>query len=177
MTTIAYKAGILAADTQQTESITGIKQKVAASKIHICPEGETWSIDGEKVIAFALAGDLDTIVEVTQQLKEGIHIRFNGEKFHRINIRVIFIGEKKEFLWVGALTSNPNQGIINNWITRQNFNSCLAAGSGMSLAQAAMAIGKSAEGAVKVAAKLDPNTNFEVHTFKHPSLSESKDKE
>ena len=72
MTTIAYKSGVLAADSRMTKP-DGTLVSDTYSKIVNC-EDEEYTIQGEKVLAFALAGVAKARSILAYALAEGITV-------------------------------------------------------------------------------------------------------
>lgn len=70
MTTIAWKGGTLAADSQSSagDVICSLKEE----KIFTPADGDVWSVNGEIVLAFGMAGDCGAEIELIDALKRGV---------------------------------------------------------------------------------------------------------
>ena len=137
MTTIAYKDGILAADTQLTYSggVSGTSRKLELLS------------DGRVV---AIAGDV-TQEYWFKQVLQGVKIPKKKYKFKGIQA-IIIDGTKVYQCWDGPELIDVG-------------DSYLAIGHGHSIARAGMAIGMTAKQAVKMAGEVNIYTNTIVDTY------------
>ncbi len=135
MTTIAYKEGVLAADTQLTLDNT----KMPCHKILRLPQGGV----------LACAGNMDHTTDF-EQFMSGTRTKCKAKKFE-----AIYVDAKKHIWWY---LNNPEQA-------EPVEGSCYAIGSGWKIAMAGMLTGLSAIDAVKLAGQLDLNTNTEVDHY------------
>ncbi|MGH8172309.1 MAG: hypothetical protein ACREPX_04135 [Rhodanobacteraceae bacterium] len=139
MTTIAYRAGILASDTQVT-STDGTK--VHMRKIGRLPDGSH----------YGFAGNVKDINRVLRWIEEGTPKRKKPRPTEEIE----------------AILIKPDGAIfvINDALEfEQILDKFFAIGSGGTYARAAMACGRSAVAAVKIAARFDANTSAPVETL------------
>ena len=145
MTTIAFRDGVLAADTRM---VTGSRPHLCTKIRYIKPN-----------LVVACAGSIN---------KESVALKFfskpNWQDEEPPEIKgafqcIILIGNNP-FFCEGGLHIQP--------IEHPYF----AIGSGAEVAAAAMEMGMSAEEAVKFASKLDINTNDIVTTYKIPNAKE-----
>lgn len=135
MTTVAYRAGVLAADSQATSSY---KQK--CQKIH--KVGDSY---------FAFCGALSTAYLFIEWLKLDqrdwlIDGKDPPKGLGDDDFEAIELSEEGAFVWDCRLTRRPV------------LDAFYAIGSGSDFAMGAMAMGADAKEAVRVAAKFDPYT-------------------
>lgn len=136
MTTVAWRAGVLAADTQLTTD--GLRSR--GQKLFRLPDGR----------AAAFAGDVSPARRFLDSLTSDKPFR---------------LGKKESFTVVvmtqdGKLYESENGGPLIR--VEDRF---YATGSGMEIALGALACGKSAAEAVKIAAKFDTRTGGRVVTL------------
>lgn len=178
MTTIAYKNGLLAADSRMSRS--GFAGNIPESKIKVCPPDKVWKIGEDKVIAFGVAGDISGILLLQKALEEGIPDsgRINVDVVGESTFNYILIGEDPTKVWDCCYNHNKQKNINNIWAVRVSAIDPRSIGSGKPYALGAMSVGKTAVGAVKVAISLDPHSGGKIDSFTHPSkLKVKKPKE
>lgn len=139
MTTIAYRDGILAADSQET---MGGMKLTSAPKITFLPASQT---------LIALAGDSE---KCTRALAY-----FNRPDWREKVDEAPFF--KKGFEAV-VVTKERAYYCVNNCVALPLGNPFIACASGWQLAMAALHMGLGPEDAVKFASELDVYTNSEV---------------
>lgn len=153
MTTIAYDGKTLAADSQTTQD--GICLSNSAMKIFARGPEDDWSIEGKRVAAFGIAGNLHAANDLRRVMSSfaGHHA---GDPFEAgVTFAFIAIAEDRT-VFVGGKYSDDDR----SWVIEAQ--SPVAVGSGGDFALGAMAAGVSAEEAVKIASKFDVNTNDSV---------------
>lgn len=138
MTTIAFKAGILAADTQ----LTWGNEKHYTTKIKVLPTG----------IVIACAGN------IPQERKA-------HEIFSDSNWRSLDLSEKAKNFAAMAFIDGKLFLCTNNYIPIPINDRYFSIGSGSAYALAAMSLGCSAQDAIKLAADFDVNTNKIIETY------------
>lgn len=136
MTTIAYRDGVLAADTQVTFGAI----KGYGRKLHKLNDGS--------ILAFS--GSVDD--------EQAILSYYNGELKKKPHL-----GKKFEFILIDS-TGTPFY-CINDFCQIPIEDRWHACGEGWQIAIAAMHIGLSAKDAVEVAGDLNPNTNKYIDTY------------
>ncbi|QVW55878.1 hypothetical protein pEaSNUABM10_00003 [Erwinia phage pEa_SNUABM_10] len=156
MTTIAYDGKTLASDSQSTQG--NIRVSNSAMKIFARGEGDDWSIEGKRIAAFGVAGNLHDAKDLRQRMSSfvghhsGDHFE-NGSTFAFIAIaedHTVFVG--------GKYSDEPR-----SWV--MEAEAPVAVGSGGDFALGAMAAGAKAEDAVRIASKFDVNTNDSVSSI------------
>lgn len=140
MTTIAYRDGILAADTQLTfGNIAGYGHKIVR-----IPELNCY---------FAAAGDTDTIAEALSYLRGTVKKKPTAKSLK--GFEAILVSDDGK---AALLTDNLNTDIIAP-------NTFIAVGSGWQLAMLGMKMGFDAPTAVMAAGELDVHTNTLVDVY------------
>lgn len=158
MTTIAFDGNTLAADSQTTQD--GLRLSMQAKKIHLCPSGQTWRVNGIPVWAFGVAGKLSSAHLVETALLEfddGITVATSFPKGS--SLTYLLITQSGE-VFVGGQNDDDDQA----WLSQ--VSTPIAIGSGSELAIGAMAAGGDAAMAIEIASRYDTNTGGEiqVHT-------------
>ncbi len=148
MTTIAYRDGKLAADTQITYhgGIKGITKK-----IDILPDGRVLACAGDVVAEYWF-----------KQLIQGVKIPKEKHKFKELEA-IVIDGDKAYVCW-----GSPELIELND-----NY---LSIGHGATIARAGMAIGLSAKEAVMMAGEVDIYTNkvIDVYDAKRKKITYGK---
>lgn len=169
MTTIAFDGETLAADSQTTQE--SFRLSMQAEKIHVCPPGKTWKVNGERVLAFGVAGKLNSayLVEYAMSCHDnGIDGSCSFPK-----------GSSLTYL---AVTADGNvyvggQNEDDDWAWVSKVSAPIAVGSGAELAIGAMGAGAVAAKAVIIAARYDVGTGGGVQEFNyrtHPDYGNGK---
>lgn len=171
MTTIAYKNGIMAADKKAVT--LGLETKLEEGKILLPKENETWTLNGQQVLAVGFSGQWHANTILRGLLAEGIVNNFNAEKLVDVSFNAIIVTDDGT-AWEGTYIHSSKNPRICNWINRAG--DICATGSGWVYAFAAMAVGKTAKGAVIVASHMDPGTGRGVDTW-HYKPKETEPKE
>lgn len=150
MTTIAYKDGIIAYDSQATRDHIVIS--TTDNKKH----------ETDKYIYFC-AGPID-------EIDQFIDLHENGTKYTQpigVNAYIIPKGTEKIYYAGVANESTPlGEPDLRFWKHEINYKEVNAIGSGFELAFAAMDLGMTAREAVEYAAKRDIYTGGEIKEFK-----------
>lgn len=169
MTTIVYKDLELAADSQQQ-----INNEIVAptNKIHVPEKGEMWFVDGHRVLAMGVAGESRLTPYVKNLLRENFNelsdiTRFSTPTTCSGFIVTLLVLENGLSI---KMDLNLNADTTEAYIRCQSPIAYNSIGSGTPYARAGMAIGMSAEEAVKLASKVDTNTNDTVSVWKHPGV-------
>jgi 20S proteasome alpha/beta subunit len=139
MTTIAYKDGILVADTQLTSG----DRKFRCEKLHRFASGDL----------FAGAGGLSDVLKLRRWVADGCPNE-TPEFSERADVECIWVKVDGTVLFV-------DQDCEPMRIT----DTAVSIGSGSQYAMAAMECGLSAEEAIGIAAKFDPATSLPVMTM------------
>jgi ATP-dependent protease HslVU (ClpYQ) peptidase subunit len=137
MTCIAYRKGVLAADTQIT---CGDGRKIRASKIQALPDGSY----------FACAGDSKAIVRISRWIHRGMPTK-GRPRCSEDTFDVIMVRQDGTLL-------TANDALDFEALSEPFY----AIGSGGAYAMGAMARGATAIQAVKIAARFDTNTSGPV---------------
>lgn len=141
MTTVAYRAGVLASDSQATDNQVWSVQKL-------------WEVaDDSEVILVGICGDIFAAMAFIEWLKDREHARkpqIECEDFEAI----VIASNGRVTLW--------NQSLVP-FKPRGKF---FAIGSGGAAAMGAMHAGKSAVEAVKIAKRIDPYTGGRVMSLR-----------
>jgi ATP-dependent protease HslVU (ClpYQ) peptidase subunit len=149
VTTIAYKAGVFAADTQVT---CGDGSKLIVHKIKKLDDGSH----------YAMAGDTSAILRVERWMQRGMPTRPRP----RIN--------KETDCDMLLVKADGSAWLLNDGFDFEKVdNAFIAIGSGAPYAMAAMACGRNAVQAVKVAARFDVNTSGPVDSVVIPNRQAS----
>lgn len=135
MTTVAYRNGIIASDSLSVSGdLKGTKQKIYEH--------------GDKI--YCVTGDFNRGIEMIEALKNGTELKPPvGDNWCRVIVFTKGVNDK----WLeyeNSLTSTEEDGEYMSW------------GSGRMAALGAMAMGASAEQAVKIASDFDINTGGEI---------------
>lgn len=153
MTTIAYDGKTLASDSQTTQD--GIRLSNSAVKIFARGVDDDWAIEGKRVAAFGIAGNLHAANDLRRAMSSfaGHHA---GDPFEvGVTFAFIAIAEDRT-VFVGGKYSDDNR----SWVVEAQAP--VAVGSGGDFALGAMAAGVPAEEAVRIASKFDVGTNDSV---------------
>jgi ATP-dependent protease HslVU (ClpYQ) peptidase subunit len=138
VTTIAYKAGILAADTQVT---CGDGSKMRARKIQELPDGSF----------YACAGDTSAILRIQRWMARGMPRR-NRPRVPKDAEADLLMVKPDGSAW-----------LLNDGFDFERVETpFVAIGSGAAYALGAMARGATAVQAIKIAAKFDVNTSAPI---------------
>lgn len=166
MTTIAFKDGILAADSQGTLG-GSIIHNGPVKKIYTPEEGDYWEVQGVRAIAFGFCGDYGQLPFVIDLLREGLTHKTKAPEGHELDIAAIIVLETGDTYVFSAFIHRGQQRL-----NLMPLNGNVSIGSGETFALAAMSIGKSAVEAIEVAMKIDTGTSGEIHTFVVPPRPE-----
>lgn len=167
MTTIAYKNGIMAADSRSVKGAT--ISTTAYSKIHV-PEGDDyWEIFGVKVLCFGLAGLATYRDLVKDYLRKNLTGSNKSIDEERVSFQAMIIDENGT-IWDWGVSINQAKNIYMNQLVP--VTEPFVIGSGGQFALAAMSVGLTSKAAVKVAGRLDPHTNEIVTTWSFPGKPE-----
>lgn len=141
MTTIAFDGKTLASDSQATSG--GMVVSTREQKLFI---GGDWLINGQKVLAFGLAGDCGVEHELFNVLS--CDLDFMSEFSAHISFSALAVtgNDESYFLWKDKDSTRV--------VISRNYGHA-AIGSGSTIAITAMHLGKTAAEAVKVATELD----------------------
>lgn len=152
MTTIAYKDGIIAYDSQSTDG-SGVVVDSKANK-HIARNGVDFFLSGSpsdaELFLEAYFGDL----KVSRELDLAFIIHKDGE------------------LFTASIKTIPSSDNHIIWTCRERLDNHIAYGSGERFALAYMDCGLSAEEAVLKTMERDVYTGGQVNVFRFASLSE-----
>jgi len=162
MTTVAWDGKELVADTQGTRGDTILPGRV--QKIFTPAEGEYWEIQGERCIAFALAGMTSGIEAVKDFLRAGITYRTKWDLPYEMMYNALFITESG-IAWIQTVAPTRG-GQFSSYL--ELAQAPFSMGSGDNFAFALMSIGKTAQQAVKGASKVCPYTNDVLDVFVLP---------
>lgn len=163
MTTIAYKNGIMAADSRGVKGAT--IATVPYSKIHV-PEGDDyWEIEGVKVLCFGMAGMATFKELVKERLRKNLTSKNKTVEEDKVSFQALIIDENGG-IWDWGVSINARKDHSLNQLLP--VSAPMTIGSGGPFALAAMAVGLTAKAAVKVAGRLDPHTNDIVTTWSFP---------
>ena len=139
MTTIAYKDGILVADTQ----LTSADRKYRCEKLHRLPTGDL----------FAGAGGLSDVLKLRRWVAEGCPDE-TPDFSDKADVECLLV-KTDGTAWLVDQECEPMRVI----------DQAVSIGSGSQYAMAAMECGLSAEDAIGIAAKFDPATSLPVMTM------------
>ncbi|QVW56147.1 hypothetical protein pEaSNUABM6_00001 [Erwinia phage pEa_SNUABM_6] len=126
-----------------------------AVKIFASGEGDDWAIEGKKIAAFGIAGNLNAANDLRRAMSSfaGHHA---GDPFEAgVTFAFIAIAKDRTVFVGGKYSDEPR-----SWV--MEAQTPVAVGSGGDFALGAMAAGVSAEDAVRIASKFDVNTNDSV---------------
>jgi hypothetical protein len=162
MTTICFDGNQLAADTQVTKG-HGMVMPGPFKKIHVPDDAtEYWEANGVKVVAFALCGQAKAVDYIKEYLRLGITYKSRVEHLDELDFEALIITEKHDcFIW--SVYANKDKRGEEQFLLP--MAPPVASGSGSRFAMAAMCVKKNAEGAIRVAMKLDAFTGGNVDTF------------
>lgn len=165
MTTIAWDMNELVTDSRQT--LRDMILPGAVNKIVFPEEGEYWEVAGTKCLAFALAGMFSGVPYIKEMLAAGMNHRSRFPEDVEMIYNAIFILEDRT-AWVQTVIPNKGRTVTLSIPA----TSVVAIGSGEAYAYSMLAIGKSAQSAVKHAMKLDPYSGGELNVFVMPPKPE-----
>lgn len=156
MTTVAYDGKTLASDSQTTHGT----MRLSNSAVKIFGRGvqDDWSIEGKKVMAFGIAGNLHAADELRREMSTFVGLKGCSRFTKGVTLSYIAITEDRT-VYVGGQYEDEEQG----WLCE--VSAPIAVGSGGDFAMGAMAAGLSAEEAVRIAARFDVNTNESVSSI------------
>jgi len=161
MTTIAYRDGQLAADSQF--SVNGMAE-VGAVKIKVATNDSDWRVMGKRVVAFAVDRPGVSVMEfVRRALADGLTEKLPLISANFRGIQAMLITEEGEcFTWV--YTHMP---LLHNEIYHQLrcHTGPWAIGTGRSYAMGAMAVGGTVHEAVLAGISLDVFSGGDVQGF------------
>lgn len=161
MTTVAFDGKKLVSDSQGT---VGSRRRIgAAKKIYTAPEDAKWSLLGKRVIAFGFSGSGGALPWIEQALERGVKVE-QPITAKELTFQAIIIVESGDaYQWV---VQRSTKGEDTHSIVP--VTGPIALGSGATIAEAAMILGKGAKGAVKAAMLLDTSTGGELQIYKVP---------
>jgi len=167
MTTIVWDGKELVSDSQVTTMDTA--QLAPFRKIHTPEEHEFWSINGIKVVAFALAGEASAIDYVKEKLQKDITYKTRFDDNNQIMFHAIVIDEKgQSFVWRVSKDKHQNR----ERTALLPMLPPIAMGSGTDFALGVLSIGRDARTAVKAAIKLDVGSGGALQIFEFPGVPE-----
>lgn len=160
MTTIAYDGVSLASDSQTTQG--DVRLSLNAQKIFQPLDGETWAVNGERAIAFGVAGKLHSTIAVHKALSscmsgyKGLTVDTRFPKGYSLNYLVI---TEDGGVYAGGQYEDDDVP----WLAK--VSAPIAVGSGAEFAMGAMAAGVSAKIAIGIAAQYDVGTGGKVQVI------------
>lgn len=153
MTTIAWDGETLASDSQSTNS--DAISSLSEQKIFL-PRDAEWSVNGEKVVAIATAGDCGIEDQLFSLLAD--NLTYKTEFTTECDFSAIAITSKGS-----ALLINKDEGKVHASIWLRNES--VAIGSGHMIARAAMRVGKTAVEAVQLAIEMDIYSGGDIQSY------------
>lgn len=167
MTTIAYRDGVMAADTRVVNGADMINLG-EQRKIHEPGEEEYWSVNGDRIICFGLSGSLTDLLAFKELLSEGVTFKTKAPDHLVGDSNLLCVGEQGNVWMVSAYKQRDGSMAF----TVSSVQPPFAIGSGSVYASAVMAVGKSAVDAVKAACKLDVYSGGRIETWELPPIPE-----
>lgn len=161
MTTIVWAKGVLASDSQMT--LGDAINPNPIQKLYTPEEGKRWSIYGKRILAIGIAGDLAGLAELKIHLEKGIDFETKGKWSAWTDC--IAIADDNTIFYVDGRGDKANTQFTN-----LPGETLFSIGSGSSIANAYLAIGKKAEDVLKLCIKLDPWTGGEIQTWTFPEV-------
>ena len=163
MTTIVWANGVLAADSQVTFGNRIGSYDV--QKIYTSPDPDHWWCMGERVLAFALAGDAPAVHHLIEALADCNKPRYG--------VHCSDVGISAPIMFHAFVVTTENCWLVTKeqegpelYIVPVSGNDAI--GSGEDFAMAALACGKDAVGAVEIAIQLDTGTGGAIKTWSRP---------
>ena len=166
MTTIAYKDGVLAADSQVTLG-GGVRHQAGVNKIYVPGEGDYWEVQGKRVAAFGFAGDFTKLPFLIEMLEANLTHLTKAPADVELDVAAIIVLESHETYMFTAYMGRGKQELKIYPLAGP-----MAIGSGELFAMAAMSIGHTAEQAIQTAMKHDIGTGGDVVVFEIPPAPE-----
>lgn len=120
MTTIVFKDGILAADSQVTSG--SMIKSTSFNKLFVPSRDFEWTIFGDNVIAFALSGNVRCVLEMKSMLSSGMCLRTKFKE--NFVFDSIVVTEKKLFL---VYSEDSEEDV--SFIESQEHFSCTGSGA------------------------------------------------
>lgn len=154
MTTIAWKDGTLAADSQSSsgDAICSLKEE----KIFTPPDGEQWSANGEIVHAVGMCGDCGAEFELMDALRKGVNYSTQFQPNSDFTaLAITAVGR--------CLIIYKKEGMERVSISLQLVP--YAIGTGGMIARTAMHCGKDATQAVQIAIEMDLYSGGHISSF------------
>ena len=133
------------------------------------PEGDQyWEIQGQKVLAFGICGDSQSLPYILEELEKGVthKTRFTVEKLDFLIMAVTEHG----VCWYWGVDIDPRRASPIN-ILNPNSGPC-SAGSGQIIAHAVMGVTGDATQAITQAIRLDIYSGGEIQTWTFPGKPE-----
>jgi hypothetical protein len=150
--------------SQQNVAMLADHQKI------FTPTGnEYWEIQGVKVLAFALAGEIDMLPWIKEELEIGVTHRTRLEDLPESDFVILAVTENGQAWYWGLSRSHRHQ---RNTVILSAITGPCAAGSGQTIATAVMSVGATAVDAVKQAIRLDNHSGGSVQTWVFPGVPE-----
>lgn len=164
MTTVAFDGKKLVSDSLGTVGTR--RRQGSAKKIYVAPEGVEWTLLGRKVLAFGFGGNGGAAPWIEQALTHGVKVEqpITAKDLSFQVIAVTDTGEAFHWVVVRSPKGNEDQHSI------VPITGPIAVGSGATIAETAMLLGKGAKGAVKAAMRLDVHTGGDLQVYKVPVL-------
>ncbi|MNM27095.1 hypothetical protein D3C81_375790 [compost metagenome] len=162
MTTIAYDGKRLCSDSQT--SVSGKRRLGPRQKIYVAGKDDNWTLLGQKVIAFAAAGNSGAYHYIVAALEKGVGVEQSIAAKNLSFSCIVVVESGKAYIW--QVTRNLKAGE-----DRQEINHIpgpYAVGSGADFAEAALGMGFSAKKAVKVAKRHDLHSGGKVQVYRIP---------
>lgn len=166
MTTVAYKDGVLAADSQATLGMS-VRHQAPVQKIYTPEADEYWEVAGKRVVAFGFAGDYTKLPFLIDVLREGLTHLTKFPADSEVDMAAILVLETRDSYMLSAYVSRGRQELKVYPLAPP-----MAIGSGEMFAMAAMGIGHSAHDAVQAAMKHDIGTGGDIVVFEVPPAPE-----
>lgn len=166
MTTLAWDGKVLASDSQCTQQemvMLSDHQKIFTPEPH-----QYWEIQGQKVLAFGICGDSQSLPYILEELEKGVthKTRFNVDK---LDFLVMAVTEQGVCWYWGVDIDPRRQHQIN--ILSPNSGPC-SAGSGQTIAHAVMGVTGDAVQAIVQAIRLDIYSGGDVQAWEFPGVPE-----
>lgn len=162
MTTVAFCGKRLVADSQAT--IGNRRRLGPAKKIFVAEEGDSWTLLGQTVVAWGMAGNAGAVEVIKAAMTKGVGLEQMIVQKNMSFSVIAITASGKAYFWSAERNAKSNEDrheIIP-------ITGPMAIGSGQTIAESVLALGKGARAAVKLACKLDTGSGGPLQVYKLP---------